>query len=259
MIINYKKIRRDNFSTDLPYNYELKELINNYPTHNFLRNKTSQNIYNYLVKYVIDFSQQYFGKRIGDINVLDWGCGKGQVTYLMIQNGASVISCDIQQNRSDSSFGQDVPIIKKSNIKVDPLLHPFLHPYNDGQFDVVLSFGVLEHVPNDNDSMSELNRILKTDGLLFVFNLPYYLSWTQYIAHIRGDNYHDRLYSKKRIFSLTKDYGFQIMDYWFRQLLPKNTINYPNFRLFEKFDQFVTEYTFLKYFSTSIEFVARKK
>ena len=260
MTVDTKKFRRDIFSSNLPHNYELDELIANFPSHDFLKNETSQNVYNYLSKYVVGYSEMYFGKRIGDLNILDWGCGKGHVTYLMTQYGASsILSCDIKLNKSDSSFGQDVPIIEKLNIKVDPLLHPSLLPYNDNQFDIVLSFGVLEHVPNDNDSMNELNRVLKTDGLLFVFNLPYTLSWTQFISHIRGNNYHDRLYSKERIHSLTKESGFQIQDYWFRQLFPKNTINYPKFRLIEKVDQFITEHTFLKYFSTSIEFVARKK
>jgi len=256
---NNINLRRYIFSSKLAHNNDLDELISNFPSHNFLINKTSQNIYNYLIKYVVDFSEKYFGKKIGELNLLDWGCGKGHVTYLMNQNGASVRSCDVQQNKSDSSFGQDVPIIEKSNIKVDPLVHPTLLPYDDRQFDIVLSFGVLEHVPNDNESMSELNRVLKTGGLLFVFNLPYNLSWTQFISHIWGNNYHDRLYSKKKITTLTKDSGFQIIDLWFRQLLPKNSVNYPNFRMFEKFDQLLAEHTFLKYFSTSIEFVARKK
>ncbi len=257
--MDYKKIRKKSFLTTIPHNNQLDELVRDYPSHRFLINNASQNTYNYLTEYVVNFSQEYFLKDIGNLKILDWGCGKGHVTYLMNQRGACITSCDIKQDRSDSAFGQEIPIIDKSKIKVDPLSHPFLLPYDDEQFDVVLSFGVLEHVPDDHASMGELNRILKTGGLLFVFSLPYYLSWTQAISRGKGDHYHDRLYTKNGVQSLTEDCGFQLLDSWLRQLLPKNTIDYPNFRLFEKMDQFLTEGCFLKYFSTAIEFVASKK
>lgn len=257
--MDYKKFRKKSFLTNIPHNNQLDELVRDCPSHGFLKNNASQNIYNYLTEYVVNFSQEYFLKEIGNLKILDWGCGKGHVTYLMNQRGACVTSCDIKQDRPDSAFGQDIPIIDKSKIKVDPLSHPFLLPYDDEQFDVVLSFGVLEHVPDDHASMGELNRILKTGGLLFVFSLPYYLSWTQAISRGKGDHYHHRLYTKKGVHLLTENCGFQLMDCWFRQLFPKNTIDYPNFRLFEKMDQFLTEGFFLKYFSTTIEFVARKK
>lgn len=141
---------------------------------------------------------------------------------------------------------------------MDPLLHPYEIPYPDAHFDVVLSFGVLEHTPYDDKSMTELYRILKPGGLLFVFNLPYYLSWTQRLSRATGDDYHDRLYTKDRVSSLASESGFFILDCWFRQLLPKNSINYPCFRTFERMDQWLTSYTFLKFFATSIEFVALK-
>jgi len=253
------KIRKKSFSTTIPHNNLLDELVRDWPSHSFLRNNASQNTYNYLTKYVVDFCQEYFSKEIGNLKILDWGCGKGQVTYLMNQRGASITSCDIKQDRPDSAFGQEIPIIDKSIIKVDELSHPFKLPYVDEQFDVVLSFGVLEHVPDDQASMGELNRILKKGGLIFVFSLPYYLSWTQAISRGKGDHYHDRLYTKKGVRLLTENCGFQLMDYWFRQLFPKNRINYPNFRLFEKLDQFLTEGFFLKFFATNFEFVAKKK
>ena len=52
--------------------------------------------------------------------------------------------------------------------------------------------------------------------------------------------------------------GLNLVDFWYRQVLPKNTIAYPNFRLFERLDQCVTEYTPLRYFATNIEFVSVK-
>jgi len=50
----------------------------------------------------------------------------------------------------------------------------------------------------------------------------------------------------------------ELVDLWYRQLLPKNSVHYPNFRLFEKMDQFATENTPLRYFATNVEFVSVK-
>jgi SAM-dependent methyltransferase len=131
-------------------------------------------------------------------------------------------------------------------------------PYEDGVFDVVLSVGVLEHVPNDLASLAEIKRVLKPGGLFFCFFLPIEFSWTQKIAHLRGNNYHDRLYSRSKVQGMLASTGLQLLDLWYRQILPKNTAHYPNFRLFEKFDQLITERTPLRYFATNIEFVCVK-
>ena len=103
-----------------------------------------------------------------------------------------VDSYDILSDKDDSSFGQQTPIITKFGIQVRPLEHEYNLPYDDNAFDIVLSVGVLEHVPNDVASMAEIRRVLKPGGLFFpasFFQLN--LLWTQKVAHLRGNNYHD--------------------------------------------------------------------
>lgn len=192
------------------------------------------------------------------MRILDWGCGKGHVTWLMQKLGANPISCDVRAEEGDSSFGQETPIIDETGILIDPLEHKYKLPYEDDSFDVVLGFGVLEHVPDDLNSLREINRILTSSGLFFCFFLPYFLSWTQRLAHLRGNYYHDRLYRKSLICKLMKDCNFRILDFWHRQVFPKNTVKYPKYRTFEKIDQFLTTFTFMKYFATNIEFVVCK-
>jgi ubiquinone/menaquinone biosynthesis C-methylase UbiE len=131
-------------------------------------------------------------------------------------------------------------------------------PYDDATFDVLLSFGVLEHVPNDRASLCEIARVLKPGGLFFCFFLPTELSWTQKVARWRGNGYHDRLYSEGIVRKMLTGTGLELMDLWYRQLLPKNTVRYPSFRFFEKMDQLATEYTPLRYFATHVEFVSVK-
>ncbi|MBU2593897.1 MAG: class I SAM-dependent methyltransferase [Candidatus Edwardsbacteria bacterium] len=233
-------------------------IIKDHPTHGFLQNPAGQNVFLYLTKYVRDFTESYFSRDIGQLSILDWGCGKGHVTYLLRKLGARPISCDLKCDRGDSSFGQDVPIIIDQGLRVEPLKHEYLLPFDNASMDIVLGFGVLEHVPYDTNSLMEINRILKQGGIFFCFNLPYILSWTQRLCRLRGDYYHDRLYNKRKVNTMLSTSGFDVIDMWHRQLFPKNTIHYPKYKLFERMDHFLTEYTPLKYFATNIEFVAAK-
>jgi SAM-dependent methyltransferase len=250
-----RKILRQRYSLD----EYLLNISEDYPSHFFLSNPAGQNVFLYLTRLVKEFCEDYFEKDFGSIKVMDWGCGKGHVTYLLRQLGGNIDCCDVVDGFNDSSYGQEIPIINKNKIEVLPLNHDYLLPFPDGSYDVWLSFGVLEHVPGDYQSLKEISRVLRPNGLFFCFNLPYYLSWTQRLAHLRGDYYHDRLYSKAKISRLIEQNGLAIIELWHRQLFPKNSIKYPKYQLFEALDQFLTERTFLKYFATNIELVAKKK
>ena len=254
-----RAIRQDIFSKRIPYNVELARIVREDASHRFLVNPASQNTYLYQVEFVCELSQRLLNKPLADLSVLDWGCGKGHVTFLLKQRGANVRSCDYRafgEQDEDSSFGQSVPIVRAAGISVDRLEDPVGLPYGDAGFDVVLSFGVLEHVQDDAGSLKEIRRVLRPGGLFFCFNLPYFLSWTQKVMRCSGDDYHDRLYRKSSTQQLLLNSGFRVIDMWHRQLLPKNRVSYPYYRAFEALDQFLARHTPLKYLATNIEFVA---
>ena len=50
-------------------------------------------------------------------------------------------------------------------------------PFSDDEFDVVLSVGVLEHVPFMADSLKELHRVLKVEGIVVCvsFSKPFFM------------------------------------------------------------------------------------
>lgn len=250
-------LRRAHFQKDLHLNQQLIDLVRHTDSHAFLKNPASQNIYLYLTDYVRAFSEYWFEKSSTTLRVLDWGCGKGHISFLMREMGVQITSCDVG-GTDDSAFGQITPIIEKASLKVVPLEHPYLLPFCDASFDVVLSFGVLEHVPNHLASLCEIHRVLKPSGIFFCFFLPHYFSWTQRLAHLRGDFYHDRLYTRKMVKDLLKQSNFELLDLWYRQLFPKNRISYSNYHVFESVDLWLTENSPLKYTATNIEFVAFK-
>ena len=238
---------------------EIRSAVASVPSHFFLNNPSGQNLYVYLTQFVKALSEEHFRRPFHDLSVLDWGCGKGHVTKLLRNlSPGRLESCDVVTDKEDSAFGQETPIIEKFGINVTPLMHESILPYDGSTFDILLSVGVLEHVPNDRASLAEILRILKPGGLFFCFFLPTNLAWTQKVAHMRGNYYHDRFYNEKLVKEMVKSAGMELLDLWYRQLFPKNTVRYPDFRFFERLDQLITENTPLRYFATNIEFVSVK-
>jgi SAM-dependent methyltransferase len=256
---DWARTRTACFRRPVAYNEKLRDMVKDESSHFFLMNPASQNTYLYQVEFVQGFSEQYFQKPMPELKILDWGCGKGHVSFLLRERGARVVSCDHYvggEADEDSAFGQETPIIRAAGIQVDRLDDPVRLPYGDSRFDVALSFGVLEHVQKDLESLKELRRVLHPGGLLFCFNLPYFLSWTQRVSHLRGNYYHDRLYTKAQTAELLSDAGYVLLDIWHRQLFPKNNVSYPFYRAFEYLDQFLVRFTPMRYLATNIEFVA---
>jgi SAM-dependent methyltransferase len=216
-----------------------------------------QNMHIYLVEYLIAFSNKWFDKN--NFTVLDWDCGKCHVSYLLKKRNIDVLSCDIDTTEhSDSAFGQYTPIAEFSKINIIPLKHEYILPFADKSVDVVISFGVLEHTADDKKSLVKINRILKPNGLFFCFWLPYKYSWKQKREQLKGSHYHDRLYDKNNVKYLLKQTQFNLLDYWYRDLLPKRFA--PSFyRSIENFDNWLCRNTMLKHFASNIEFVASKK
>ncbi len=236
----------------------LSEIAHKFPSHSVLQNSI-QLVAHRQILFFKQVLMEYFNKSIENIDVLDWGCGKGHISYLLKKNGYNIISCDIVSKKLDSAFGQDTPIIEQQSINVTPLKHHCILPFNDASFDCVFSFGVLEHVQDDLASLQEIKRVLRKDGVLIVLYLPYALSWTQNLAHLRKIYYHDRLYSIKHTQNLAQLSGFDIVEYKLAQLFPKNSVPLFLDKYLEPLDRFLCKYTPLKYFATNLELVMVKK
>ncbi|MBN1895707.1 class I SAM-dependent methyltransferase [bacterium] len=254
----FRSIRYKIFTGKYEPDGTLSDAVANVDTHFFLANPASQIIYQYLTRFVLETCRAVLGKQPSDLQVLDWGAGKGHVAYFLNRLGVRIRCCDIHRGDDDSTFGQHTPVIDRFRIRVDPLKHAYALPYASASMDAVLSFGVLEHVPCIPESLREINRVLKPGGLFFCLFLPYAFSWTQRLAHLRGDHYHPVLFSKSKVLGLLRRAHFELLDLWHRQLLPKNSAVYPHPHVFESLDLFCTEFTPLKYLATNIEFVAGK-
>lgn len=148
--------------------------------------------------------------------VLDWGCGYGQVSWLLQRRGVDVLSCDAEKRAAIDSIPQlsSVPICYVSD--------PVRLPYDSGLFSTVLSMGVLEHVPDLTGSLREIHRVLRPEGLFFLFMFPNRFSWAEWIATRRGISAHPQKFTFRQTTELLRKHGFQIEKQWRRNLLPKN-------------------------------------
>ena len=254
-----RAVRKKTFGAPLAYDANLAALTGDEPTHGFLRRPAGQFVYLYLTRFVERLLVEATAKQAAAIRVLDWGCGKGHVSHLLRERGLDVTSCDVRSEAADSSFGaQPTPLLVHAPIRVVPLDHAWVLPFEDAAFDAVMSFGVLEHVPFEFRSLREIWRVLVPGGLFVCTHVPSFFSWTQRLAHLRGNFYHDRLYTMNLIKALLAAADFELVDAWQRQLLPKNAFSPPGYSALERVDLFLTEHTPLKALATNLEFVARK-
>lgn len=155
-------------------------------------------------------------KALNQGRILDWGCGYGHLSYLLKHRGFKVESYDINReeelNRVRKRFGVNCLYgDEKSEI-----------PFSDGEFDAVVSCGVLEHVNNEDASLSEIYRILKENAYFFIYMLPNLYSYTEFIAHIENRGIHPKKYNRKQIKKSLVANGFEVLRISYCNAIPKN-------------------------------------
>ena len=140
--------------------------------------------------------------------ILEIGCGMGFYSAFLSNIGEEVISTDLEQQSIDThtpglsltkAYLNELNI---DNVKVMPASADDL-PYADNTFDMVFSSHVLEHVPNSDKAISEINRVLKPGGYNFcvvpttmdrLYNLPLY---HLYLVRRSATIFKGRLYRQK--------------------------------------------------------------
>lgn len=104
------------------------------------------------------------------LSILDLGCGKGALVAHLRQQGHDAYGCDI----AGSDASNFVPDPQSGGILRAILLDPYRLPFDDNQFDCVVSAQVLEHVIDYDSTFREIHRVLKPGGIsLHVFPSRY--------------------------------------------------------------------------------------
>jgi SAM-dependent methyltransferase len=156
----------------------------------------------------------YFLDAVGALapphTLLEVGCGKGRLIKHLLDTGHDIRGCEVNQFMLDEGrrlYGP-LPIDKIDGSSL---------PYQAGTFDVLLSFDVLEHIPDSDAHLREVARVLKPGGS-YLLQTPN--KWTNTVFEtIRWRSLtawrqeHCSLHSARQIESRLSQHGFETRFY----------------------------------------------
>jgi len=197
-------------------------------------------------------------------HVLDWGCGWGLQSELMLQRGLRVTSFEYEEGLPEPTVK---PLERFSHIHAHKSPDPVKLPFDDDSFDAVLSCGVLEHVMDPDGSLDEIHRVLRTGGTLYVYKLPNSLSYLEWISRRIGIYHHgvhpfDKLYTLAGGRALIERHGYTVLEAQHANMLPLTLPGRLATRLASVIwaaNRLLSRVPVLNRLATNVEYVARSR
>lgn len=106
---------------------------------------------------------RFFSEYAKDKNVLDAGCGFGYGSVILSNNAKKVVGID----KSIQTLKHSTEKYYSGNINY-AASDVTCTPFENKTFDTIYAFEVIEHIKNDDDFLSEMTRLLKDDGYIFI-------------------------------------------------------------------------------------------
>lgn len=157
------------------------------------------------------------GVRPGD-RLLDLGCGFGRHAYQAARLGAHVAAFDFGADEVRSvqdTFGAmavagelDPVESRVGSVRGDALALPF----PDGAFDRVIASEILEHIPDDEQAMAELARVLRPGGTMAITVPragPEFVNWSLSDEYHNVPGGHVRIYRRSQLIERLEGTGMQ--------------------------------------------------
>ncbi len=124
--------------------------------------KKKTEIMSYDLTWKVKLAEKFGLKLNSKSSILDFGCGSGKSVQELQKLGYNSYGCDIKfksEENIDSRSLMSKGIIREIKLK------PYTLPFDDKTFDLIFSEDVFEHVKNYPETISEISRILKPDGI----------------------------------------------------------------------------------------------
>ena len=110
--------------------------------------------------------------------LLEVGCGMGTDLLQLVRKGIEVTGVDLTQAAIELAKKRFEMYGLQADLRVADAENL---PFEDEEFEVVYSFGVLHHTPDTKEAIRETHRVLKNTGRAFV--MLYYRRSLNYLAH----------------------------------------------------------------------------
>jgi 2-polyprenyl-3-methyl-5-hydroxy-6-metoxy-1,4-benzoquinol methylase len=145
------------------------------------------------------------------VRVLDLGCGEGHFAAALARSGAEVVAIDVAEEPLRRARARD----SKLDVRLVEPEAPL--PLEDSSFDVVWAGEVVEHVADTSRWLSEVRRVLRSEGLVLLSTpdhgplsrLRLALSRSAFEAHFDPRSDHLRFYTRRALSVLLVDFGFE--------------------------------------------------
>ncbi|MGI6103266.1 MAG: class I SAM-dependent methyltransferase [Patescibacteria group bacterium] len=142
--------------------------------------------------------------------VLDWGAGLGHMSYLLKDEYAVDAYNPVQDEYNDYWHEQFQLKTRSFQSASGAEL-----PHKAESFDAVLSSGVLEHVfefgLDEVTALRQLHRVLKQEGLLFIWHLPLVGALAEHNAMRKRTWRHIRRYELDEVLVMLSQSGFDVV------------------------------------------------
>jgi len=112
--------------------------------------------------------------------VLDLGCGRGDNAVIFSKKAKRVIAVDIEPWKEWTQTRRKNLSFKRADATK--------LPFESGTFDVVFTKDTLHHVKNVSKALSEIKRVTKKNGLVYIveanrYNPIFYIHMTKMLGH----------------------------------------------------------------------------
>jgi len=143
---------------------------------------------------------EYAENFVKNKTVLDFGCGSGYGTEMLSKKAAKVTGVDISTEAVDYA---------KNNYNSDNLDFKTISELKNEKFDVITSFQVIEHVPNDIEYVTKLKKLLNPGGYLLISTPD---KTHRLFNHIQKpwNIFHLKEYTSKSLENLLKKHFFKV-------------------------------------------------